>query len=120
MITTGLTLALLTGCGFLFLYHKFPKRIRMFMQRHVLFTDTVVCLLTYILFGGTLVALFAAAWLGIIVSLILALVSNPTTAALINVFMKRVAELKAKFISWLEASSLTKTILGETDGNRNN
>ena len=81
MITTSLALALLTGTGFYLLYSKLPRRIRKFMQRHVLLTDTVACLLTYVLFGGTLIALFAAAWLGVIVSILLAITSNPVTNA---------------------------------------
>ena len=103
MITTGLSLALLTSAGFYLLFVKMPKKIRRFMQKHVLFTDTVACLLTYILFGSTLIALFAAAWLGIIVSCILAITSNPALNGILERFLDKIGELKDVFVDWVTA-----------------
>ena len=81
MIIEGLVLASITGAGFYFVWHKLPQVIRKFFLRHPLFTDTIACVLTYTLLGGTLTALVAAAWLGCIVSAMLYLVNNPTTSA---------------------------------------
>lgn len=72
------------------------------MQKHALFTDSIACILTYALFGGTLVALFAAAWMGLIVSMLLALTSNPSTNLLLERYARKIAELKDKFIEWAE------------------
>lgn len=102
MVTTGLSLAILTGAGFLLLYQKLPRKIKRFMQKHVLLTDAVACLLTYLLFGTTLVALFAAAWLGVIVSILLAVMKNAGAERAISQAMSKVGELKDQFMAWLE------------------
>ena len=105
MISTGLALAALSSAAFYVIYRKLPRRVRKFMCKHVLFTDAVACLLTYMLFGGTLVALFAAAWMGLITSLMLALVSNPQTNAILERFVVKVGQMKDGFISWLATSN---------------
>lgn len=102
MITTGLSLAVLTAAGFYMIYRKLPRRVRKFMQKHALITDSIACLLTYILFGGTLVALFASAWMGLLVSMILALTSNPSTNAMLERFAKQCGNIKDKFLAWAE------------------
>jgi hypothetical protein len=102
MITTGLALAALTGAGFYLIYRKLPGRLRRFLQRHILLTDAVACLLTYILFGGTLVALFAAAWIGLIVSIMLALISNPSTNVLLEQVALRCRKLKESILAWAD------------------
>jgi len=101
VITTGLTLAVLTAGGFYLIFRKLPRRVRKFMQKHVLLTDTIACLLTYLLFGGTLVALFAAAWMGVIVSILLALTSNPTTNHMLKRFAQKCGELRILFEKWV-------------------
>jgi len=78
MILDGLVLACITGVAFWMLYAKLPRKMRKFLQKHILFTDTISCLLTYALFGGTLVALFAAAWLSVIISALLLMMRNPS------------------------------------------
>jgi hypothetical protein len=96
MITTGLALAIVTGAGFYWIYLKLPEVVRRFMLRHALLTDAAVCILTYCLFGGTLIALFAAAWLGLIVSIMLAIINNPQGALLLKKIAEKIAILKAK------------------------
>ena len=102
MLVTGLTLATLTAVGFWFIFRKLPRKVRRFLQKHALFTDGTACILTYLLFGGTLTALFAAAWMGIFVSIILALTNNETT----NAFLEKIAELcrslKNKLLNYLK------------------
>ena len=105
MVTTGFTLAVLSACGFWLVYDKLPRRVKKFMQKHVLLTDAIACFLTYSLFGGTLVALFAAAWLGIIVSIMLALTKNPSTNALLEDFSRRAGRMKDKFLEWANAKA---------------
>lgn len=102
MITTGFTLACLSAAGFYMVFRHLPRRVRKFMQKHALFTDAVACLMTYMLFGGTLVALFAAAWMGILVSTLLALTANPSTAAMMERWACKIGELKDGFIRTLE------------------
>ena len=105
MITTGLTLALLTGAAFYMIFIKLPKRVRVFMQKHPLLTDAVACLLTYMLFGGTLVALFSAAWLGLIISTILALTSNPTTNAMLERLGNKMNAMKDSCVDFIAVHS---------------
>lgn len=101
MLTTGLSLAILTGAGFYAVYRKMPRSVRKFLNKHPLLTDAIAVFLTYTLFGGTLVALFAAAWLGLIVSVMLALTSNPRTEALMELYAQKIVGLKDKFIEWV-------------------
>lgn len=98
MLTTGLTLAVLTAVGFYAVYRKLPARMRKFMVKHALITDAVACTLTYMLFGGTIIGLFAAAFCGIIVSLTLAMVNNPK----INAFLEKTWNKSAE--AWKDLS----------------
>ena len=100
MISTGLSLAVLTSTGFYMIYRKLPARVKSFLHKHVLLTDSIACLLTYSLFGGTLIALFASAFVGVIISCMLAIVSNPEMNALLESFAQRVISLKNKFVEW--------------------
>lgn len=102
MILTGLCLAGLTTVEFLLLYGHLPPRLKAWMERHPLLADGVASLLTYMLFGGTLVALFAAAWMGLLVSITLTLKNNPSTAALIDYYMGKFDKLKSNFYQWAE------------------
>jgi len=94
MIITGLSLALLTGAGFYLLFCKLPKRFQRFFLRNPLITDIIACISIYTLLGGTIVALFAAAWLGLIVSIMLALLNNKVTAEVLNQISKKLARAK--------------------------
>ena len=71
------------------------------MVKHSLLTDTAACVLTYVLFGGTVTALFAAAFVGIIVSLMLAILNNEITAKAVDRLVNRIRELHKKFIDSL-------------------
>lgn len=101
MFTTGLALACVSAAGFYMVWRKLPRRLRRFMQKHALLTDFVACMLTYALFGGTIVALFAAAFMGVITSIMLALMNNPGTAALMERTAIRLGEAKDAVINWL-------------------
>jgi len=102
MVVNGLSLAILTGAAFYFIFNKLPKRMRRFMQRHMLLTDAVACLLTYMLFGGTLVALFAAAWLGLIISVMLTLLNNKKISKAIERLASKLTQLKEASFDWVE------------------
>lgn len=103
MITAGLALASITCFGFWLVYQKLPGRIKKFMAHHSLLTDIVACVLTYILFGGTLVALFASAFMGIIVSIMLAIANNEIASALMDVLVDKVVEAKNALIDYVKA-----------------
>lgn len=118
MLVEGFTLAVVTATGFYFIYAKLPATMKKWIHRHPLFTDVSACLATYILFGGTLTALFASAWLGIMISAILALTGNPTTNLLLEQLKKRAEDMKDKFVqfcaekakNYVDQSAPTKTI----------
>jgi len=101
MLVDGLALAMLTGCAFIFLYYKLPARIRKWLQRHPLLTDAVACALTYILLGSTLTALFAAAWLGLFVSALLAVSKNEGASNAIQSIVNRATAAWTEFGEWL-------------------
>lgn len=101
MIVTGFALAVLTVGGMYLIYAKLPSRVKRFLQKHSLFTDLLACVLTYMLFGGTLIALFAAAFAGILVSIMLALMENPKTSYLVTQFFVKMGEAKDQFINFI-------------------
>tara|TARA_Y100000310_G_scaffold13493_1_gene13724 strand:- start:7691 stop:8041 length:351 start_codon:yes stop_codon:yes gene_type:complete len=102
MIGNGLSLALLTGAAFYLLFKKLPRPVRRWMTRHVLITDAVCMLLTYALFGGTLVALFAAAWLGLIISMMLFIMQNKEAMDVVETILEKIKGLFEDMWSWLK------------------
>ena len=98
MLITGFTLAVLTNVGFYLIYRKLPARMRAFMHKHTLMTDLTACLCTYVLFGGTLVALFASAWCGIMVSIMLAVTNNPDCMAFLEQLGQKLGLYKDKTV----------------------
>ena len=103
MLTTGLALAVLTSTGFYMIYNKLPGWARRWMVKHSLLTDVTACVLTYILMGGTLTALFAAAFVGIIISIMLAILNNEVTAAAADRLVERIKDLQQKLVDSLVA-----------------
>ena len=103
MLVNGFALAIATVVGFYLIYMKLPGRVRKWLQKHALLTDCVACVLTYMLFGGTLVALFAAAFVGIITSLLLALLNNEVTAEAMTLLAGRIKDLQKKFVEYIAA-----------------
>lgn len=103
MISTGFTLACITSVGIYMVYRKLPRSIRKFMQKHALLTDFVAVLLTYAFLGGTIVALFAAAFMGVITSLMLALANNPKSAALLERMAIKLSQMKEGFVEFVAA-----------------
>lgn len=93
MLTTGITLGLMTGIGFFLLYRKLPGRLKKFMCKHILFTDALACALTYCLFGGTIIGLFAAAFCGIAISIVLNLVNRKEVNELLEKTYQQSSEL---------------------------
>jgi hypothetical protein len=85
--------------------------MRNFINKHILLTDFIACLMTYVLLGGTLVALVAAAWLGITISISLALLNEPVTAQAIMKGLDKLEEVKNSALKAL------KDALGEENGN---
>ena len=71
VIETALLLSLLTTGGFLAIFYKLPKRLRTFIVTHPLITDIATLTFAYIVLGGTLTALIAAAMTGLIISILL-------------------------------------------------
>ena len=105
MFVTGLLLASLTTAGFLFIYFKLPRWLRKFMEKHALLTDFLACLLTYMLLGGTLTALFAAAIMGILVSILLAFAKNEVCVAFFERMIVKVKSLWDTMIKSMQESN---------------
>jgi len=71
LILNGLTLGILTTVAFYALYMRFPDWAKRFFIKYRLLTDIVATILTYWLFAGTVTALFAAAWVCLLVEVLL-------------------------------------------------
>lgn len=99
MLTSGLALAILTSTGFYLIYMKLPARVKAWMVKHSLLTDFVACVLTYMLFGGTVTALFASAFVGIIISIMLAILNNEVSAAALERLLARAKEIRNKMLA---------------------
>ncbi len=76
MLTTAASLAILTIAACLVLYTKLPRRVRKFIEKHSLLTDLFCLIGIYMLLGGTLTALFAAAMCGLAISIMLHVVNH--------------------------------------------
>ena len=98
MITTSLLLGGLTVGGFYFLFHRMPARAQIFLTNRPLFTDAVAAVLTYTLFQGTILGLFAAAWSALIVSLMLSGRKNK----LIMSYLHTASEKWGELLQWVE------------------
>ena len=68
MLSNAAALAILTTGGFAIVFNKLPRKVRKFILKHSLAADIVALLLTYVLLGGTLTALTAAALVGLMTS----------------------------------------------------
>ena len=71
MLSNALALALLTTSGFVIVYRKLPRKVRRYIEKYSLVADVAALILVYVLLGGTLTALVAAAMVGLFVSALL-------------------------------------------------
>ena len=101
MVTTGLTLAILTVVGFSFIFISLPASIKNWMVKHALITRVACFAACYGILGGTLVALFAGAFLDIFVSILLAIQGNPEAKKALDYYLGKFKELKTKLIDSL-------------------
>jgi hypothetical protein len=76
VIGTALTLAILTTGGFLAIFYKLPMKLRKLIVKYPLVTDITTLGIAYLILGGTLTALMAAAMSGLLVSILLFFAKN--------------------------------------------
>jgi hypothetical protein len=107
MILDGLALATLTTGGLYLIYKALPPSICSFLERHQLLTRASCALMTYALFGGTLTALFAAAWLDLIVGTLMALSKDPKTSAMMSRLAAYINMLREQIVNTI-ASGIAK------------
>lgn len=84
MIGNAVTLAALTSAGFFLIYKKLPRRAKRLIVKYSLVSDIVALLLTYLIFGGTVTALIAAALVSIITSILLHIANHPEDFTWLN------------------------------------
>ena len=77
MLIDGFILGTITFFGWAFAFSQMPKGVRDFFAQHNFLTDALVILGTYYTLGGTIVALFAAAFLGIFFESFTYILRNP-------------------------------------------
>ena len=105
MLSSALTLAILTTAGFYVAYSKLPRRVRRWIENHSLLTDTLCLLLTYMLLGGTLTALVAAAMVGLMTSALLYIANHPSDFIFLSDFGTMVSDFLRKLKEGLAAFS---------------
>lgn len=115
MLTTGFMLGCLTVGGFYLIYRKFPHRLKRYLCERPLLSDLVAAIFTYILFSGTIIGLFAAAFAGIIVSILLAIRKNEFILYCIDWLRNQCYG----FFAWLETFGPKKEEENENRNNRN-
>lgn len=76
MLSTAASLAALTVGAAIVVYHKLPRRVRRFLERHSLLTDMIALIFTYQFLGGTVTALIAAGIVSLAVSALLEVANN--------------------------------------------
>ena len=62
MLSDGLFLGIISFVGFVVTYSRLPEKMQHWFGRHLILTDAIVIASMYSLFGMTLTAHFAAAW----------------------------------------------------------
>lgn len=119
MISQAIALAIITFGGFFILFKKLPKKIKDFILKHDLAVDVATLGAAYILLGGTLTALFAAAIVGLFVSAGLYIHKNQEDfqylwdiADMIKTGAKKVQEALKEF----GVSYRQKKLIGEENG----
>lgn len=65
MLLNGFILGLLTFIGWATVWHKLPVNVQEWTAKHSFLIDFITTVATYLALGSTLVALFAAAWVGL-------------------------------------------------------
>jgi hypothetical protein len=101
MILDSLLLAAITGTGMYFIFRALPLKVRLFLHNHMLATRLACAILTYTLLGGSLTALFAAAWLDLFVSILMELYRNPESAEAMGRLSAMVSEFRSKVTGWI-------------------
>lgn len=77
MLSNAITLAALTSAGFFMIYKKLPPKAQALIVKYNLVSDIAALLLTYVIFGGTVTALIAAALVSLVASMMLHIASHP-------------------------------------------
>lgn len=98
MILDGLVLGAITGGGFYLIYKQLPLSVRLWLHNHMLLTRVTCAIGVYALLGGTLTAMFAAAWLDLLIGCIMALMKNEETATALDRMGAYLKDTYDKFI----------------------
>ena len=108
MVLNSLLLAAITGTGLFLIFNKLPLKMRLWLHNHMLVTRFGCAVLTYTVLGGSVTALFAAAWLDLFVSVVMHLYSKPEThtamtrlGAYIKVMYNKIAKVVGSAINSL-------------------
>ena len=74
---SGFILGLLTFVGWATVWHKLPHNLQEWTAKHSFLIDFITTVATYLALGSTLVALFAAAWVGLFFEAYMYIRRNP-------------------------------------------
>lgn len=101
MIVDALVLSTATGAGAWLIFNQLPLSVRNWLMNHRLFTRVICALGTYTLLGGTLTALFAAAFLDIMVGTLLNILADQNAAESLRRLGQYLSGLRQKVVDFL-------------------
>lgn len=117
MISQAIALSLVTFAGFFILFSKLPQSVKDFINRHDLATDIACLGAAYLLLGGTLTALFAAALVGLFVSVALYVGHNKEDFLYLwdveEVIKEKMAQIKEAMLQYGRDYRAKKEIIAE-------
>jgi hypothetical protein len=101
LIVDALVLATATGTGAWLIYNQLPLSMKNWLMNHRLFTRIICALGTYTLLGGTLTALFSAAFLDIMVGTLLNIMADQNAAESLRRLGQYLSSLRQKIVDFL-------------------
>jgi hypothetical protein len=119
LIVDSMVLAAITATGFWLIFKKLPLKVRLWLNNHLLVTRMGCAVLTYTLLGGTLHALFAAAWLDLFATVMMHLYSKPETQATMSrlgAYIKAMYDKVAKAVGGIINSLPLPKLPSDTNG----
>jgi len=120
MISNAITLAALTSAAFFILYKKLPRKAKRLVVKYNLVSDVLSLLATYVIFGGTVTALIAAALVSLVMSIMLHIANHPddylwltdtikVAKQYIDEGKKQLVELNKRYVNIKDASASDNT-----------
>ena len=104
MIVESVVLSVATGLGFYLVYEALPLSVKMWLINHRLATRVICAAGVYTLLGGTIIALFSAAFLDLMIGTLLNILGDPEASESFHKLGAYLSGLRQKFISGMTSA----------------